>query len=139
MRLQATELASYGDRFVARVIDYVPILAGSVLLWRSLPEPAGLLTFMFVGFGISFLNDGVLTGLKGGTIGKLVVGTRVVRYEDWQPIGFARAVNRWAAITVAGFLPIIGLLDPLWIFSGELRQTIHDKMAQTLVISVRSR
>ena len=64
--------------------------------------------------------------------------TRIIRENGERP-GFVHGVvlRSWA-IAVLGMVPfvgsLVGLADALAIFSGTTRQTLHDRIAHTLVI-----
>ena len=135
------ELAGYGRRLAARVIDIVvtvgiPAIV-AVLLDAWADTSSLFLVLYLVPLGFSFLNDVLLTAVAGGTIGKLMLGTRVVRVEDRRPITAGGAMYRWAAMMVLNFIPFMGLVDSVWIFSGEMQQTLHDKAAGTMVVRAR--
>ena len=67
----------------------------------------------------------VLTALTGFTVGKRIVGVRVVRL-DGKPVGFW-----WALLRT---LLLLALVPPL-VFDSDLRG-LHDKAAETLVIRI---
>jgi uncharacterized RDD family membrane protein YckC len=137
------QLASLGLRFAGRLIDAIVgglIFLGAWAVARG-PDSGGGFSFglFYVSaFGFGFLNDGVLTAATGGSIGKHVVGTRVVRLEGLQEIEAGTAIGRYLVMLILSFIPLAGLIDALWIFSGELRQTLHDKAVGTAVIRVRA-
>ena len=139
-RFPAHDLAGFGQRLVARFIDGLLTAVPAALLFVTTRSETGvswLLGFYLVVFGLSFLNDVVLTTVKGGTIGKLMAGTRVVELPDRSPVGAGTSGRRWAAMTVMSLIPFLGLIDNLWIFTGRMRQTLHDKFAETLVVRAR--
>jgi uncharacterized RDD family membrane protein YckC len=77
---------------------------------------------------------------SGQTLGKRVLGIRVVDAETLDPVGSGRAGIRalyylWALIPVLGAL--FQTLDMLWIFWDQRKQTLHDKIAETIVVSNR--
>lgn len=83
--------------------------------------------------------NGYLLETRGQTVGKLVVGTRIVD-RGGQTVPFVRLFAlRYAAFTVVGFLPIVGFLvslaDPLYVFS-RTRQCLHDRLCDTFVVEV---
>jgi uncharacterized RDD family membrane protein YckC len=124
------------------VIDgIISALAGG-FLWMGFRDGSGagwFLAFYVTILSVSLLNDVVLTSIAGGTVGKLLLGTRVVRVEDWQPIAAGTAMRRWVAMMVMNFIPFLGIVDGLFIFSGEMRQTLHDRFAETTVVYARVR
>jgi uncharacterized RDD family membrane protein YckC len=86
---------------------------------------------------ISILYGGLLCGSsRGQTLGMMVTPTRAVRVGDAHPIGVPRAFGRAAfeyLMAVALVVPwIIDMLFPLW---DAQEQTLHDKVAGTIVIS----
>lgn len=134
------DLAGFGQRLIARMIDtIVAVVLPALLFVSSRNEGSGwLVAFYTAAFGIFFLNDVVLTTMTGGTVGKLLAGTRVVTLFDRRPVTAPTAVRRWVALVVLSFIPIAGLLDDFWIFTGQLRQTLHDRFAETIVVRSRA-
>lgn len=85
-----------------------------------------------------FVYTAVLVYRYGQTIGKRVMGIRVVR-TDGARVGFGRFILlRWLPITILGLIPLLGyvisLLDALLIFR-ENRLCIHDHFADTKVVT----
>ena len=83
-----------------------------------------------VGYGIVFI------AIMGATPGMRMLSLRVVRAADGGSCGWARAIVRGISWTVFGFLSrfLVGLLDPLWAAWDSRSQTLHDKLAGTVVI-----
>lgn len=83
----------------------------------------------------------------GQTVGKRVMRIRAVPMAADQPLGFGRALSRWSTLglpTLLWYCAGIGLvlqfvdsLSPLW--DHPLRQALHDKRAQTVVVEVPHR
>ncbi|BCY15271.1 RDD family protein [Actinoplanes sp. L3-i22] len=80
---------------------------------------------------------------RGQTLGKMIVGIKVVGLDSPAPIGFRRAFGRWAGLgmwtllwsCLIGF--VIQFLDSLSVtFDPRLRQAWHDKSARTVVVAV---
>lgn len=91
------------------------------------------LTFLVTG-GFWFLNDAVLTGIAGFSIGKGLVGLRVVRQRDGHLAGFGRALGRWALWLVDWFpycIPIVGLITGL---TTKGHRRVGDMVAGTFVV-----
>jgi uncharacterized RDD family membrane protein YckC len=61
--------------------------------------------FALAGIAFSFLYYGVLQGLTGATLGKLMTGIRVVRADGALP-GAGRAIVRWLVFAVDGPLTL---------------------------------
>lgn len=143
-RLQGLPLASFRSRTLAFFID--GLIVGAVLvvlrLWPSIVSvtPGQSLTLTldfgsFVGFAVIILYFGVATYLgRGATIGKHLLGIRVVslvhhRLSLWHCI--ERALGYAASSLEAGF----GFLQ---YFKHPNRQTVHDRIAETIVVVSKS-
>ena len=77
-----------------------------------------------------------LLARRGQTLGKMLVGTRVMRVDDL-PAGFFRAValRAWP-LEIVSRLPVVRyltLVDVLFIFGAE-RRCFHDRIAGTKVV-----
>lgn len=70
-------------------------------------------------------------GTTGQTIGKKVVGIRVIREADGQFTGFGMAFVRSLAHILDALPCYVGFLWPLW---DEKKQTFADKMCGTVVV-----
>ncbi|MFE9200984.1 RDD family protein [Micromonospora sp. NPDC007230] len=81
---------------------------------------------------------------RGQTFGKRVMGVRALPIEADQPLGFGRATRRWSTLGLptllwycCGFgllLQFVDAVSPL--FDQPLRQALHDKRAQTVVVQL---
>ncbi|GHJ12664.1 hypothetical protein TPA0908_06590 [Micromonospora sp. AKA38] len=81
---------------------------------------------------------------RGQTFGKRVARVRAVSVDADQPLGFGRATRRWSTMglpTLLWYCCGLGLLlqfvdavSPL--FDQPLRQALHDKRAQTVVVQL---
>lgn len=142
--VRAPRLASLGLRFVGRLIDNVVLIAVFILSSVVLTDPGAAsatakTSLYLVVLGFSFANDVALTALTGGSLGKLVSGTRVARWDDWQPIRMGAALLRWIVIVVLTVIPFGPIADGGWIFSSQFRQTLHDRAARTIVVRAEGR
>ena len=77
----------------------------------------------------------------GGTLGKKILGLRIVR-SDGTRAGFVRLFfGRGGAAVLPMFVPLLNLvwwlLDPLLIFRDS-RQCLHDQIADTIVVTASS-
>ena len=82
--------------------------------------------------------DRPLLAQRGQTIGKIVRGLRIVRFEDGSNPGFVKAVLLrtflWAVITAVPLVgPLVGLVGILFIFRDDQR-CVHDHLAGTRVV-----
>ncbi len=87
----------------------------------------------FMGFGIVPMVYFVLfEGLWGATIGKLIIGIRV-RKLNGQKINFGIAFLRHIGRIISTFLFLLGYALAL---NDSRKQTLHDKMAKTIVLNI---
>ncbi len=140
------------DRFAAGVIDYAIVLMpfiylilapfqraikvaavfGTAPAW-GIPIITALSVFSVV--VMIFLYQTLMVTFWGGTVGQLLLGLRVCNLWDRTKPRFGQSAMR----SFFWFLSWIALGVPfLAIFGNELRRTIHDRVADTVVISVRN-
>ena len=90
---------------------------------------------------VSALYEIPLIALRGATLGKMIVGVRVRRWDAAGSPGWAKAGLRWLGRDAAGAVPSIGpfygLLDAIWLFWDKRRQCLHDKLPGTVVVRSR--
>ena len=142
------ELAGIGQRALARVIDSLILTVGPTvvgnLLVRGVDETedprfehAFLLWLLFV--LVVFLYEVGLTARWGQTLGKRVVGIRVVGPDGADP-GWARATRRFLLPFAAAMVPYVGLPLSLAVFLRAAfvpdRRGFHDLFADTKVVRV---
>ncbi|MGV8845655.1 RDD family protein [Tessaracoccus sp.] len=102
--------------------------------------PEGLLSplylYVFVSMVLLVAYRTVMVVLKGGTLGQLVAGLRVV--PDGSPLettlSWGTSGMRAVTAVVFGQLPILNLVDPLSMLFSAKKQTLHDRIARTVVI-----
>jgi uncharacterized RDD family membrane protein YckC len=150
------QLASYGARLGGWVIDFLILLVVASIV--SIPLHAvrhdrvvlhGTTSYRYHVNGVGLLLEAVIIIVYGGllcgsgrgqTVGMMATHTRAVSASDASaPIGYPRAFGRAAfecllAIPLFLFIPwIVDMLFPLW---DSKNQTLHDKVANTVVIKV---
>ncbi len=168
-------LGTFGDRVLAQIADAIPLLIMCFFLIsmpRAVVANAGNATsfvfsvpYAFVAVAVAYIvYHSVLIGLTGKTLGKLLLGLRVVRSDGTRchwPCSFSRAALQIAtllpgiilyfavhhevdAVSVPGteydpntVLLALGGLLYLWIPYDKYKRAIHDQLAKTLVISER--
>ena len=134
------ELAERAQRLRAAVIDYLVYLiafgAGGITfaVTRRAPPAFALGSLVYVGL---IVWNAVLLARHGQTVGKKVVGIRIVR-SDGSDATFARLFwLRAVLVWVISALPTVGtlfwLVDCLFIFRND-RRCLHDLMADTIVV-----
>lgn len=138
---QGVTFAHWGKRVGATVIDslillaaYIPALIGAGL--ASDPGTAGMGTVLtLIGLvlyiGVFVWNVCIKQGSTGYTVGKGVMGIKLVKAETGQPIGGGMSFVRQIAHILDGLPCYLGFLWPLW---DANRQTFADKIIGTYVI-----
>jgi len=90
---------------------------------------------------VSALYEIPLVALRGATLGKMIVGVRVRRWDAEGRPGWAKSGLRWLGRDAAAAVPTIGgfygLLDAIWLFWDQRRQCLHDKLPGTVVVRSR--
>jgi uncharacterized RDD family membrane protein YckC len=150
------QLASWGRRFVAYVVDLVIVL---LLMTAAFLIP--YLIVLAVPFSDEDENDAlyvvlvaliilavvvallvapvyytILTGKRGQTWGKRWLGIRVLSDGTGGPIGYGRALGRYLITVVFGFFLVPLFIDYLWPLWDGKNQTLHDKVVSSLVVRV---
>lgn len=78
----------------------------------------------------------VMVALRGGTLGQLITGLRVV--PDGSPSdtipGWGTSSLRAIVAVILQQLPLVGLIDVLVMLFTAKKQTVHDMIARTVVI-----
>jgi uncharacterized RDD family membrane protein YckC len=132
----------WGTRVGAYMIDslaVIPMYIGEFVFASTgdavgTPGPAGALAYL-VGFlvtvGLWIWNRGYLGGVKGQSLGKRVVKSRLALEINGEPVGMGKALLRDVTHLVDGIL-YIGYLRPLW---HRQRQTFADTICSTVVVS----
>ena len=138
------EYAGYGSRVKAAIIDAVVILIVSLVLYFGLGVlilragpgrgAATAIVLLLPSLGPTIYH--VVCIAEGGqTIGKMMSGVRARRDADGSSVGYLRALIRaivpaFLWLTLSG-----GVLDVLWPLWDGKHQTLHDKMAGTVVVA----
>jgi hypothetical protein len=129
------QFALWWQRVGATIIDSVLVAAlaevANKLVWPSASHWFQLVLLF------SFLYQGLMLSLHGATLGNLAIGSIVVDASTGKSVSVARAWGRaaaYAVIDATSFLGIIALLDVLWPLWDTQKQTLHDKVAGTVVV-----
>ena len=145
------EIAGVGSRILGAIVDalfvylFIGMIAAAFFLILpgegAKPTPVQLslvIGIAFIGALAPTVINCILIAKSGQSVGKKAVGTRIIDQETNAQAG---VVQGYIVRTVAfGFLlgiPVVGifvlLVDIVFLF-GENHQTLHDKMAKTLVV-----
>lgn len=104
---------------------------------NSISEPAIYLFFAFVLYVIlagmyAFIKDGLG---EGQSLGKRVMGLKVVRVEDCSNCTIGLSALRTLVGTLVGLLPCIGnFIEPIMVLATDDGRRLADKAAGTMVI-----
>jgi len=144
-------LASRGARLGGAVLDsligmvlYSPVWFLTDFWERSASgniTTAETMGYAFLGIVIFLLANGYLMANHGQTIGKRLVGTRIVSHDSHQILPFWKLVLlRFLPVNLVAAIPVANLLvtvDALFIF-GKRWRCLHDLIASTIVIKADS-
>lgn len=94
--------------------------------------------FAVLGFIIFVVIHGYLLANRGQTVGKFLLGMRIVSYEDDRLLLLGKLLGlRYLPMNLITLIPFVGqflgLVNALWIFTEEKR-CIHDYLAGTKVV-----
>ncbi len=149
----APEMATFGRRLAARAIDYVLVVIAAVAFFILMAFVTVILTgsdqttdaegtlwaLLFVfGWGLLlFFYDWLYLVTWGRTLGKMMVGIKVVDAADGGGLGQGQAMGRSAFFGFPQSLPVVGhiftLAESMAALGGEKR-ALHDRVAGTVVI-----
>ncbi|HXI55339.1 MAG TPA: RDD family protein [Polyangia bacterium] len=110
----------------------------SLLLYRMAGKMGGVAAVLT---GIFWIVNWVLLTRRGQTIGKIMVGTRVVRVDGTRaPFLNVVALRTWPLLVLSYIpgvnttgAPLLAFIDALFIFRSD-RRCLHDVIAGTKVI-----
>jgi uncharacterized RDD family membrane protein YckC len=135
-------IAGYGYRVAAFLFDVglafaagvlVAFLAGGAETWAT---GGGDTAFLLVVIGAWLLITTGATAILGGrTLGKWLVGTRVV--GPGGPADFGTSVLRDQLARLLYLVPFFGLADVIWAAADADRRSLRDKMVGTYVVRDR--
>jgi uncharacterized RDD family membrane protein YckC len=140
----ASELASWGRRLVALMIDSVvlaTIITVTVLAAGVPPDELNdrirngeTLLILLLFLVPEAIYTTALIGSLNQTFGKMAVGIKVVDAEDRSQIGYRRAFTRWLSTAFLWLLWVPGIVDHLWPLRDGRNQSFHDKFARSIVV-----
>jgi uncharacterized RDD family membrane protein YckC len=121
--------ASFGLRLVAALIDGVIVgVVGGIIGLGDQGRASGIGTLLGLAYYI------YLEGSPSGqTIGKRIMGIRVVDFQTGGQIGYGKAAIRYFGRILSAIPCGLGYLWMLW---DPQKQTWHDKLAATVVVPV---
>jgi len=135
------ELASPKKRMQAFVIDDILIsIITMILLWDQISANNGDIVNMLMLMNSAFIQvlflkliyQTFFVWYYGATIGKQIVKIRIIREDNYGSINLITSLMRSASRIVSESIFYLGFFLA---FYTEGRQTLHDKLAKTLVIN----
>lgn len=147
------DLAGRGARLGAAIIDGfvigIPMMVIFFAAGLGLAESGAMgdgganlpVWFLLIQYGLPLIltvgyEGWMLSTFKGKTLGKMALGIRVVA-PDGGPLTTGQAWGRGLARGLMNLTQILGLIDPLFIFS-KARTTLHDRFAKTRVVRAKA-
>ena len=125
---QGPPLAEWPQRALGGLIDFIaPGIVAAILF--QINFGLGLLANL-ASLGWAIYNA-YLNGATGKSVGKQVVGLKVISETNGQLIGVGNGIVRWLAHIVDAIICYLGFLLPL---IDPKKQTIADKIMKTVVI-----
>jgi uncharacterized RDD family membrane protein YckC len=134
------KLASPFQRFLAKIINVVLLIAIYVLTKIDVTSPLEKASNQFALFlflvGVFLFVQTLLLSLRGQSVGKLILGLKIVRENDGGNGGFRQNVLFRTILTTALMsIPILRLVDIIMIF-GVNRKCLHDWYSDTVVVDL---
>lgn len=138
------KLATRVSRLIAAVIDWVIALAFNMSVFALFRPYGSLVTMLIVQPALEFVFflavQGYLLKRNGQTVGKKLVGIRIVDFDGNVP-SFGRLIGlRYLPVFLVTRIPLLGvifrLIDVLFIFQAD-RRCLHDLLAGTWVVKGR--
>ncbi len=136
-------LIGFGVSIVLALVVIIPTMRSSVDSGSTVFAVGPLLAIAGISLVLGFFNEIALVALKGGSVGKLIVGTRIVK-DTGEPADWGAALMRYVP-NLVGFVPFCGgvlnlalaVANLVMVLGQEPRQSIYDKVGKTYVINAR--
>ena len=129
------ELATFGSRAVALIIDQIILFGISIIIGTLTPNTSDTVA-LIIGFAINFLFHYYFwTQRDGQTPGKLYLDIKIIK-SDGSPINSTDTLVRVIGYMFGGLSLGIGYL---WALFDPNSQAWHDKMARTYVVKANKR
>lgn len=130
-----------GGLVIDQVLVALPIMCVVIALGFRPSDTVtskSLLVFNIALTSVAFVYETLMIALAGRTVGKIALGTRVVRLVDGGRPGWSESAMRALVPLSLGAIPRIGVFLGVFVYSlamwNPLRQGLHDRAAGTLVV-----
>lgn len=138
--LPRPDYTSWGSRVGSALVDgLIPgVVASLGLVGLAFSSDAGVVlgiavVFSLAAFVLALWNSCYRQGRTGQSLGKQLMGTRLVRARDGGTLGFWATLARQLAHVLDSAPLYLGYLWPLW---DDRRQTFADKVCDTVVVRI---
>lgn len=157
MARRRMKLASGGKRFAAAIVDAVPgwILAITIVVKSMVGAMQPLVnefsysyydsyqygasgfantfgTLIIYALGAAYVGTELFFMSRAQTIGKAILGLRVVDSKKGKPIGFGRMIFREVIVKKAS--QVVFYIGYIWILIDDYSRAWHDKILDTYVV-----
>lgn len=112
------------------MIDVILLNVATLVIQLAVDGGAGFIVSLAAFVAYFTFTEG---SASGQTLGKRIIGIRVVDFERRTPIDPTRALVRTVGRWISGLVLLLGYFWMLW---DHDRQTWHDKIASTAVVVV---
>ena len=130
-----------GGLILDQLIVAVPVVAVVIAVGFTPSDTVTSKSLLIFNLGltsVAFAYYTVMIAMLGRTVGKLALGTRVVRLIDGGRPDWSESVMRALVPLSLGAIPRVGVFLGLAVYSialwNPLRQGLHDRAAGTLVV-----
>ena len=124
--------AGFGQRLGAALVDGILLAVIGFVIQLALGSSGG----SAIGIALGVAYFGYFEGSASGqTVGKRMIGIRVIDFGGGGSIGHGRAVIRYFGRWVSAVACLLGYFWMLW---DKERQCWHDKFANDVVVPVES-
>ena len=137
------------DAVILLGVIIIPLVAGLVIAFKDAEtDPvtgdhtggvaaSGILILVLTALiylAFDIWNRGIRVGSKGQSLGKQIVGIRIVKSDDGRLLGSGGGFLRWLMTFVFGLISCVSLLDVLWPLWDDRNQTLHDKVVSSIAV-----
>ena len=121
-------LAEWPQRAIGGLIDFIAPGIVTAIFFQLSTALGFILWLASLGWAV---YNAYLNGATGKSVGKQVVGLKVISETNGQLIGVGNGIVRWLAHFVDAIICYLGFLLPI---IDPKKQTIADKIMKTVVI-----
>ena len=122
--------ASFGRRLAAFLVDLVVLAVIGWIIRLIIGQNAGSAVSILVGLVYTAYLGG---SPSGQTVGKKLLGIRIIDFNTGGPIGFGRGALRYVGQIISAIPCFLG---DFWMLWDKEKQTWSDKIATTVVVPV---